>query len=335
MDKSFLSKLYESGLGAKYDECCKSILAEKIILAWIMNACVEEYKGIDPNEIAEKYIEGEPEIGSVGVFPGQTNRKIHGLPNEDSVPGERGVRFDIRFSAIAPDGGGVIKLIINVEAQNKYYNSYPLITRGIYYLSRMISAQYGVEFDKSHYENIKKVYSIWVCTDPPKSRVNTMTRYRIAEEPVIGDAREDPRHYDLMNAVLLCLGSTSEESRGVFKLLETLLTDEKSKVQKDRIVEDEFGITMSDSLERKVNSMCNLSQGIIERTATRTWDKAWSEATETADKRHKAETDMLMCNTIISVMKSLSVDFDTAAGIMKISDDKLETYRGLVAGLQK
>ena len=54
-----------------------------------------------------------------------------------------------------------------------------------------------------------------------------MTRYRIAEEPVIGDAREDPRHYDLMNAVLLCLGSTSEESRGVFKLLETLLTDEK------------------------------------------------------------------------------------------------------------
>ena len=36
MDKSFLSKLYESGLGAKYDECCKSILAEKIILAWII-----------------------------------------------------------------------------------------------------------------------------------------------------------------------------------------------------------------------------------------------------------------------------------------------------------
>ena len=290
-----------------------------------MSACVEEYKGIDPNEIAERYIEGEPEIGSVGVFPGQTNRKIHGLPNEDSVPGERGVRFDIRFSAVAPDGDGVIKLIINVEAQNKYYNSYPLITRGIYYLSRMISAQYGVEFDKSHYENIKKVYSIWVCTDPPKSRVNTMTRYRIAEEPVIGDAREDPRHYDLMNAVLLCLGSTSEESRGVFKLLETLLTDEKSKIQKDRIVEDEFGITMSDSLERKVNSMCNLSQGIIERT--------WDRAIETADKRHKAETDMLMCNTIISAMKRLSIDFDSAADILSVPDDKLETYREMVKKL--
>ena len=77
--------------------------------------------------------------------------------------------------------------------------------------------------------------------------------------------------------------------------------------------------------------MCNLSEGLIERIATRTWDKAM----KTADKRHKAETDMLMCNTIISVMESLSADFDTAAGIMKISDDKLETYRGLVAGLQK
>ena len=37
---------------------------------------------------------------------------------------------------------------------------------------------------------------------------------------------------------------------------------------------------MSYSLERKVNSMCNLSQGIIERTATRSWYRAM----ETADK---------------------------------------------------
>lgn len=47
-----------------------------------------------------------------------------------------------------------------------------------------------------------------------------------------------------------------------------------------RIVEDESGITMSDSLERKLNSMCNLSQGIIERTATRSWYRAM----ETDDK---------------------------------------------------
>ena len=44
---------------------------------------------------------------------------------------------------------------------------------------------------------------------------------------------------------------------------------------------------------------------------------------------------MLMCNMIISAMKRLSIDFDSAADILSIPDDKLETYRALVAGLQK
>ena len=82
---------------AAIDESCKRLLADKQILARIMHYCVDEFKGIDPKEIARRYIEGTPDIGSVGVLPEQTNRKIHGLPNEDSVPGERGVRFDIRI----------------------------------------------------------------------------------------------------------------------------------------------------------------------------------------------------------------------------------------------
>lgn len=32
---------------------------------------------------------------------------------------------------------------------------------------RMISAQYRTEFTNFHYENIKKVYSIWICMNLP------------------------------------------------------------------------------------------------------------------------------------------------------------------------
>ena len=38
---------------ASYDAACKRLLSEKIILAWIMKNCVEEYKNCDVNEIAE------------------------------------------------------------------------------------------------------------------------------------------------------------------------------------------------------------------------------------------------------------------------------------------
>lgn len=98
------------------------------------------------------------------------------IQSDYTIP-EGTVTFDIRFMALAPKSGELISLIINLEAQNDFYPGYPLIKRGIYYLSRMISAQYGTEFSESHYENVKKVYSIWICTNPPKNRENSITSY--------------------------------------------------------------------------------------------------------------------------------------------------------------
>lgn len=37
---------------AKYDAACKRLLSEKIILAWIMKHCIQEYYDYDVNEIA-------------------------------------------------------------------------------------------------------------------------------------------------------------------------------------------------------------------------------------------------------------------------------------------
>lgn len=42
-----------AGDKAAYDAACKRLLANKIILAWIMKSCLEEYKDCDINEIAE------------------------------------------------------------------------------------------------------------------------------------------------------------------------------------------------------------------------------------------------------------------------------------------
>ena len=47
---------------ACYDAACKRLLSEKIILAWIMKNCLEEYRDCDVDEIAEKYIEGIPQV---------------------------------------------------------------------------------------------------------------------------------------------------------------------------------------------------------------------------------------------------------------------------------
>ena len=78
--------------------------------------------------------------------------------------------------------------------------------------------EYGVTYQQADllpdggfdYENIKKVYSIWICMNPPKSRENSITRYYIAEENLAGSVKERKADYDLMAAVMICLGKEGD-----------------------------------------------------------------------------------------------------------------------------
>ncbi len=260
---------------AKYDAACKRLLSEKMILAWIMKSCLEEYQDCDVKEIAERYIEGQPQVGEVPVAPDESHTvgQIHGMNSEDTSLTEGTITYDIRFTAIAPVSGEYIRLIINVEAQNDFYPGYPLIKRGIYYCSRMISAQYGTEFTNSHYENIKKVYSIWICMNPPKSRENSITRYYIAEENLAGSVKERKADYDLMAAVMICLGKEGDSGTDLLKLLNVLLSTETGSQDKCQILEEDFHIRMTLALESEVSLMCNLSKGVEEKGIQKGIDK--------------------------------------------------------------
>ncbi len=110
---------------AQCDASCKQILSEKVILAWIMKSCLNEYKNCTVREIMEKYIDGTPEISMIPVAPDETNTRIQGIGNEDTSMTEGTVTYDIRFQALAPPDDKPIQLIINIEAQNDFYPGYP------------------------------------------------------------------------------------------------------------------------------------------------------------------------------------------------------------------
>jgi len=176
-------------------------------------------------DIAYKYIEGEPEISSETVH---RNESITGMNTEDAALNEGIVTYDLKFRASAPIRD--LSLIINVEAQNDFSPGYPLIKRGMYYCGRMLSVQYGTEFTSSHYDNLKKVYSIWICLNPPKNRMNTITRYSFKEENLVGDIHENELDYDLMAVTIICLGDEkAENSTGVLRMLEILFSSETEK----------------------------------------------------------------------------------------------------------
>lgn len=249
---------------AQYDAACKRLLSQKIILAWIMKSCLKEYRDCDVKDIAEKYIEGTPQVGEVAVAPDETNApRIRGMGSQDTSLTESSSVYDIRFMASAPASDEIIQMIINVEAHNKFNPSYPLVKRAIYYCGRMITAQNGTEFVHSEYQKIKKVVSIWVCMAPPNERKNSITRYHLTEENLIGNVKEPIRNYDLIDVVMVCLGGEAKENYdGVLKLLDVLLSPKAGEAKKRQVLEDEFDIPMTETLEAEVHQMCNLSEGV-------------------------------------------------------------------------
>ena len=107
--------------------------------------------------------------------------------------------------------------------------------------------------------------------NPPKKRRGTITRYRIQEEDVVGKVWENEKNYDLLTAVMVCLGTkrkdTKEElgEKQLLRMLEVLFSDEIQVEEKKWILEKEFKMPMTEELEGEVEEMCNLSKGVWEK----------------------------------------------------------------------
>ena len=66
-----------------------------------------------------------------------------------------------------------------------------------------------------------------------------------------------------MSVVTICLGKPDTENyTGILKFLDVLLSSSRAATEKKKILEEEFGVAMSEELEREVLIMCNLSQGV-------------------------------------------------------------------------
>ena len=209
--------------------------------------------------------EGEPEVGTHRVFPSLAPEAITGLDTVDKVPGEGEVTYDVRFTVLTPTAER-IKLIINVESQKKFNPGYDIVTRGIFYCTRMVAAQKETEFTGSDYDSIKKVYSIWISMENPFYAQHTITSYRLSEHPLYGIPPEKKR-YDLMELVLVCLGTPEAENKGneLHGLLDTLFSPELAPQEKETILYNDYHIETTVELEGGLREMCNLSDLIEEK----------------------------------------------------------------------
>ena len=254
-----------ANLKAQYDHNVKNILSNKIILAWILKYAVNEFVD-EPVEKIMGLIEGEPVIAAVPIYSSQSNilSKIIGVNTEDKVPNEGVVTYNIKFVVYTPSGERT-KLIINIEAQKEFYTKYDLVTRGVFYGARMLSAQMDIEFKGDDYDSIKKVYSIWICMNSPKYAQNTITSYKMFQNKIYGNYLGKAR-FDIIEVIMVCLGK-SEDKNGsqLIDMLNILLSDKLSVEDNKRTLSDKFAISSTVKLDKEMRLMCNLSDLVEER----------------------------------------------------------------------
>ena len=267
MNTELKSAVMATDRDAQYDNSAKRLIAHKIILARILVKTVEEFKGMDPLEVAA-LIEGLPYISAVPVEPGLTNavhfqngQRLVGFNTENQELNEGLVRFDIVFYVRMKDG--LSQIIINVEAQKDEPGEYEILNRAVFYVSRLISSQKERDFENSSYDDIKCVYSIWICMNMEE---NTMGHIHLTKEDLIG-SYEWKGNLDLLNIIMIGLAKElpeHDETYELHRLLGALLSRELTIDEKLDIIGKEYDIPLEENFRKDMSTMCNLSQGVKE-----------------------------------------------------------------------
>lgn len=95
-----------------------------------------------------------------------------------------------------------------------------------------------------------------------KSAINV---YDMQERHLLHITKAEKSHYDLLSIIMIYLGADNS-SNDLIRFLNVLFRDTaKSAAEKKKILESEFDLDISSDMEKEMNTMCNLSEGIFEQ----------------------------------------------------------------------
>ncbi len=279
MNREIKNAVMTTDIEAQYDENAKRLLGNKYILAHILVASMDEFKGMNPKDVVS-YIEGEPIIGIVPVEPGMTNavreekgQRVVGFNTENVEAHEGLVRFDIVFYVRMRDG--ISQIIVNIEMQKDNPAKYKILNRAVFYVSQLVSSQKERDFTKTNYDDIKRVFSIWICMGMDEDSLDYV---HLTNDRLLGDHVWEGK-MDLLNIVLIGMSkelSAQEGHHELHRLLGALLSAKLPVEEKLDILEMEYEIPMEEEEKEEVRVMCNLGEGIREKAEAR--GKAIGEA---------------------------------------------------------
>jgi len=226
---------------------------------------------VDSTEIpAYNSIKAKGAFADLHVTKGGECLEYRNNKSENTEINEGLVRFDIIFYVRMKNG--LSQIIVNIEAQKDEPAGYQILNRAVFYVSRLVSSQKERDFVNTNYDDIKQVFSIWICMNMDS---NSMSHIHLTKDEML-EPYDWEGNMDLLNIVLI--GITDElpehdEKYELHRLIGTLLSSGLKEQEKLDIIEHEYNIPVSNEIREDVRVMCNLSAGIEERAEERATEK--------------------------------------------------------------
>lgn len=243
-----------------YDACAKENMHHPKLIAPILKEVVPEFRDCTIEEVIQCIVSDSICDDPVDNVSAMANT----METEMSSVSEKLIRYDARFKAINPKLSSeeiTFFLHIDLEVQNTYKPSnpkYPIIKRGIYYGAREISSQLGILTDTTNYNDLEKVYSIWICNeDVPLELQNTVSLYKIDKHDLIGNTSEPKENYDLLNVIMIRRGE-QESDEAIFDYLTSFFNSNIDGICKYVNIKDD------EEVLEGVRKMSGLGQTIYE-----------------------------------------------------------------------
>ena len=104
--------------------------------------------------------------------------------------------------------------------------------------------------------------------------MDTINRYRITEENVVGDYKLETSDYDVMEVIIVCLhdGEKKRKHSKMIDMLSVLFSDKLNGEKKQKILKKDYKLKMTQEYKEVVDSMCNMSE-VYERKANEKVEK--------------------------------------------------------------
>ena len=106
--------------------------------------------------------------------------------------------------------------------------------------------QLDTEFFIPDYDNICKVYTIWICFDSTKKEANAIAEYSIHKTDIIPGIKDNPAAYDKMSVVIITLNEKVPSDDIFVSMLNVLFSQTKmtSEEKKENLSEN-YGLDVN------------------------------------------------------------------------------------------